>query len=80
MRKIHLFIILLALYVAFYGLSTAYANASTVAAMTSMPDSQKQTTNTTNDYTTPNTPSISRAYGDPIQDPRPKIARPPAIL
>lgn len=77
LKKPYLLMVLLAVCVALYGIAEVYASISTVKAV---PNSSERSISITSGYTTPCVQPIPRVYGDPIQDPRPKMARLPVIL
>ena len=62
---------LIALCMAFYSISGAYASISTLTLAPTIPIISG---GTTNNYKTPMLPQpMPHAYGDPINDPRPKM-------
>ncbi|MEM2102311.1 MAG: hypothetical protein QXM22_02215 [Candidatus Bathyarchaeia archaeon] len=73
LKKIILFMVLVALCFAFYNISEAYASIAISLIAPSPPETLPRTSV---DYNIPTTPSPPQhAYGDPIQDPRPKTTR-----
>jgi len=69
--------VLVALCFAFYSASEAYAG---IATSVNAPSPSETLPRTSVDYIIPMTPSPPQhAYGDPIQDPRPKTTRATAV-
>jgi len=78
LKKITLFLTLVALCMILYDIAAVYANISTAV---TLPTTSKPSLETTNDYNTPiNLPNMPRPYGDPNDSPKPKMIRKPSLL
>ena len=74
MKKLSLFITLIALCIAFYYVSAVYAS---ICTLTIVPNSSKISIEITNDYKNPVLSKLPlHTYGDPINDPRPRMIIP----
>ncbi|MGQ9565137.1 MAG: hypothetical protein ACUVT5_01130 [Candidatus Bathyarchaeales archaeon] len=77
LQKTSLFMVLVTMCFVFYSISEAYA---ATAIFINTPTPSETLTKTSADYGIPMTPSPPQhAYGDPIQDPRPRATRAPIV-